>query len=260
MKKKLNDKFYTKSDLEQTDWYKYIVNDRPDYIDVYTILDGYAKMNLSKLLSSFGAGAKTELLDEIVDRLANYTGCDVTQDGTSVVIDFTGVNVAEVDEYDYGGNFAAENAYGDMYLDLKDATDIMRKRLYATLKFPQKPAFSCELVKEPTEFQNAEIFGDFEQSVEFRADGQDFINTKIADKMWHEVYHVLEDYDVLDDLLKLIATDDTQSEEMIESNVVAGKLGLFSGELVIKEIGIYWEKEVESPYEEIDEETYYYGN
>lgn len=243
MRKKLKDKFYSKSDLGNTDWYQSLIGDEPDYIDVYSIIDGYVKMDLSKILVPLDAGTRTTILDECVERLKRETIHSVRYEGNNLIIDFDNTNVAEVDEYDLAGDFAVQNTTiaSDMYSELKDETNIMRKKLYATLKFAQNPTFSCELVKEPTEFQEGEIYGDFEQSVEFKEDGENFAKSEIADRMWHVVYHVLKDYD----MIELIANDDEDAEEMIESNVIAGKLGLFTGELVINEIGIYWEKTFE---------------
>lgn len=245
MKKKINDRYYLGSDLADTDWYQYIIGDTPDYIDVYSINDSYAKMDLKKIISLLDADSGRRLLAESAARLEKETGCETRYEGTNLIIEFTSTNVAEVDEYDYGGNFAEENTLPgiDMYFSLSDVTDIMRKKLNTSFKFTENPNFSCEVVKYPTEFQEGEIYGDFNQSVEFRATGEDFAKTKIADKMWHVVYHVLEDYDMLD----AIVEDDTQSMEMVESNVYAAQAGLFTGELVITEIGVYFETDIDIP-------------
>ena len=218
-----------------------IVGASPDFMDIYCINDGYAQINIAKILRKI----KGPIVKDLLAAIASETGLETEYNGNGIFsVNLNETNVSEYDEYDYDSDFIGKNTYGEnIHNLLKDALDLMAKKLYSTYKIPENSSYnSFESSDGETRW-----WGNTTLPVDFHADGEDFAKTDICDKMWHAIYHVLEDNDLLS---ALTADESIEATETVESNVFAYEAGLFEGDLVIKSLGIYWEASYEMPEQE----------
>lgn len=225
-------------ELSRDNILKIINGKHPDFVDVYCIEEGIARIKLS-FLSVLDKTIKSNIINKMVGSVENELNCDAWSEDDTILINLAGILTAEIDEYDCDPEFLIEHVDGpDLYFTFRDETNIMRKSLYNNFN-PAKLSYFNIDSKIPANEDIIKIWGDTELTVNFVEDGEDFIKSDVADKMWHAVYHVLED----NNLLNLLVTDDEnlQATEMVESNVFAGKAGLFSGRLDINKIDIYFE-------------------
>lgn len=230
---------------------KSVAKHAPTYFDTCEITYGWAEINISQILNKLDASTKSIIINEIIDGLNNEFETAVVYEDDVFAVSLEGANIAEEEiGYTADTTFVEDLEGPDMYDVLEDEKHIIDKKLYNTFVVPANAKYDI------TSGDEYIYYGAYNLNIQFIEDGFDFIKSKFADKAWHIIYHVLED----NDLTGMLVPDenDIEETEVIESNVFAGKAGLFTGKLTIDNIRVYWEYDCNDLVAEPDEYDEYY--
>ncbi len=256
MKRKMKDSdYYYNSEPEDFDvegvFEKVVAKHAPTYFDTCEVIYGWAEINISQILNKLDASTKSTIINKIIDELNNKFETTVVYEDDVFAVSLEGANIAEEEVGYTADTTLVEDLEGpDMYDVLENEKHIIDKKLYNVFKVPANAKYDI------TSGDEYIYYGTYNLDVQFIEDGFDFIKSKFADKAWHIIYHVLED----NDLTGMLVPDenDIEETEVIESNVFAGKAGLFTGKLTIDNIRVYWEYDCNDLVAEPDEYDEYY--